>query len=102
MLTIHEGEKSFKCEISLKTRHKRTWINSNLEMHMLTIKEDKKSFKCEICKVKFLWKPDIKEHVESVHGVFKCETCDTRFFRKNELKNQICSWGQKTLQICDA
>ena len=54
---------------------------------MLTVEEDKKSFKCKICVVKFDWKPNIKEHIESVHGVFKSETCDTRFFRKDELTN---------------
>ena len=86
--SLHEGRKSFKCDIcDYSSLHKQ-----NLKKHIESVHEKTKPFKCDICDYRCSHKHHLKIHIGSVHEKtkpFKCDMCDYRCSHKPILKRHI-------------
>ncbi|XP_056640827.1 zinc finger protein-like [Diorhabda sublineata] len=83
---LRTGEKSFKCDICLKSFSSR----SGFRRHSLT-HTGKKPIKCDICSVSFLWMSELKRHL-LIHGrekLFKCHLCGKSLSQKGDFKRHL-------------
>lgn len=77
-MTIHTGEKPFKCEVCyLEFR-----LNSSLQRHLCKEHFSHKPFKCDQCNKRFGHNSDLVHHIRSVHAKerrFVCQICNEKF-----------------------
>ena len=88
--SVHEGNKTSKCDICDYICSKK----SNLNQHIAAVHGVKKPFKCDICDYTCSRKSNLKRHVATVHEVkkpYKCEICDYSCSQKSHMNRHVAS-----------
>ena len=62
-VSVHEGDKPFKCNLCDKSFASKTMLNN----HIASTHEEKKPYRCDICDKSFKTKSNMKTHYTSVH-----------------------------------
>ena len=98
--TVHEGEKSHKCEICEEFFS----TSKELRIHIRTFHSTKKPkiYNCEDCEAAFTNAKNLTNHINKVHtnvNILKCNYCDIDF---NKLRNFTFTIRSSTytLQLC--
>ena len=90
--SVHEGRKSFKCDICNYSCSDKTNLKRHSESVHVYTHEGKKQFKCDICDFRCSHKHHLKRHIESVHEKtkpFECDICKYSCSDKANLKRHI-------------
>ncbi|XP_028301430.1 zinc finger protein 23-like [Gouania willdenowi] len=97
-LTIHTGEKTFKCDVCWKFFN----VQSKLKRHKI-IHTGEKPFECDVCRKCFNVQSSLKRHmrIHSGEKPFECDVCRKSFNDQSNLKSHMrIHSGEKPFE-CD-
>jgi uncharacterized Zn-finger protein len=95
------------CAFDLKLRqcplcHKKFIYKGDIKIHIQSV-HDKIKYPCDLCNKEFTQKNNLNTHIQSVHNGLRylCDLCDKKFIKRDSLYSHIQSVHDKIKYPCD-